>query len=458
MKFPFTRVGKIITPRKNLISVIGLDSGQEGGKLLYCVRKNEKDWIRFTQEIVRFPSFTGEEKAFADYLLDKLKTLGIDETFVDGAGNVVAVIRGTGKGPNIMLNGHLDVVPEGDESNWNYKPFAAEIDDDRNIIGRGVCDLKAGLAAQFFALKVFKEAVDEGLELPGDLVFTAVVHEEAAEMLGMEYLFEKTMDAHDLNCDLVFLCEPSTNDLAIGHRGKVEIVVKTKGQTAHSSQPELGINALEKMIPILESVFAKKGINLKSDPVLGDSSVTVTNCKVSPGALSIVPDGCEISIDRRYMPGEKLEDIVTEFEVIFKEIEKTDSDFKAEVTPRIFNETTYTGYSKDIKKYHPPWVTPRNHEFVVKSFKALRSLGQDPAEKYWKFGTDGSMCAGIYGIPTIGYSGAEEKWAHQPNEKVNIDEMLKTFEGYVAMLCELYDIDISVFETERSRELWTQSN
>ena len=425
--------------------------------MLYCVKKNEKDWIRFTQEIVQIPSFTGDEKAFADYLLKKLKTIGIEESFVDYAGNVVAVIRGTGEGPDIMLNGHLDVVPAGDESNWNpFKPFSGEIDENRNIVGRGVCDLKAGLAAQFFALKVFKEAVDEGLKLPGDLIFTAVVHEEAAEMLGMEYFFEKTMAEHDINCDLVFLCEPSSNDLAIGHRGKVEIVVTTKGQTAHSSQPELGINALEKMIPVLESVFAKKGINLKSDPVLGDSSVTVTNCIVSPGALSIVPDGCEISIDRRYMPGEQLDDIVAEFETIFKKIELADSEFKAEVTPRIFNETTYTGYSKDIKKYHPPWVTARDNEYVEKAFKALRSIGQDPAEKYWKFGTDGSMSAGIYEVPTIGYSGAEEKWAHQPNEKVNIDEMLKTFEGYIAMLCELYDLDIALFQTERSKELWTQ--
>ena len=91
-----------------------------------------------------------------------------------------------------MLNGHLDVVPEGDESNWSpYKPFSGDIDENRNIIGRGVCDLKAGLAAQFFTLKVFKEAVEEGLELPGDLIFTAVVHEEAAEMLGMEYFLKK---------------------------------------------------------------------------------------------------------------------------------------------------------------------------------------------------------------------------------------------------------------------------
>ncbi len=427
--------------------------------MLEIVRKNEADWIRFTKDLVDIQSLTGNEKQLADFMLKSLKGIGFQDSFIDGAGNVVAVLRGTGRGPDVMLNGHLDVVPAGDVTNWlPYEPFSAVIDEKRNIIGRGVCDLKAGLAVQFFTLKVFKEAVDSGLEIPGDIVFTAVVHEEAAEMLGMEYLFEKTMPEYNINCDLVFLCEPSSNDLALGHRGKVEIVVRTKGKTAHSSQPELGVNALEKMIPVLKSVFEKKGIKLNSNPVLGSSSITVTNCKVSPGALSIVPDECEISIDRRYMPGEMLEDILEEFKEIFRELKINDTEFIGEVEPRIFTEKTYTGYEKAVKKYHPPWITERNNKLVEKTFKALQSIGQNPAEKYWKFGTDGSMSAGLYGIPTVGYSGAEEKWAHQPKEQVNIDEMLKTFEGYIAILCELYEIDIAVFRKDRSKLLWKQLN
>ena len=415
--------------------------------MLKIVKKYEEEWIKFTQELVRIPSYTGDEKNLADFIIKKLNDIGISDSFVDEVGNVIAVLRGKGVGPDVMLNGHLDVVPEGEIANWlPYKPFEAEIDENRNIIGRGVCDLKAGLAAQFFTLKVFKEAIDRGLELSGDIIFTVVVHEEAAEMLGMEYLFEKTMPENNINCDLVFLCEPSGNDLALGHRGKIEIVVKTKGKTAHSSQPKLGINALEKMIPVLEYIFTKNEVDFKSHPVLGSGSITVTNCKVSPGALSIVPDECEISIDRRYMPSESLEDILYEFEEKFKEIMSTDHEFRAVVEPRTFDETSYTGYKKTVKKYHPPWITDRENDFVKKSFKALRSIGQKPAEKYWKFGTDGSLSAGLYSIPTIGYSGAEEKWAHQPKEQVSINKMLKTFEGYIAMLCELYNVDITLLD------------
>ncbi len=416
--------------------------------MLGIVKKHEKEWVEFTREIVKIPSVTGSEGKLAEFLLKHLKKLGITESFIDEAGNLVGIIRGKGHGPNIMLNSHLDIVPEGTLDDWlPYGPFEAAVDDRRNIIGRGVCDLKAGMAVQIFTMKVIQEAIKKNkISLPGDLIFTAVVHEEAAEMLGMEYLIEKTMPRHNIKCDLVFLSEPTSNDIALGHRGKIEIAIKTDGKTAHSSQPKLGINALEKMLPIMDAVFYRMEDKLKSDPVLGESSITITNCTVKPGALSIVPDECEISVDRRYMPGEKLDDILNDFTELFKEIQRKDKEFRATAEARVFTEKTYTGYEKTVKKYHPPWKTDINNKFVQKTFKALKSIGQNPAEKYWKFGTDGSMSAGIHSIPTIGYSGAVEKWAHQPKEQVNIDEMLKTFEGHIAIICELMELDINNFK------------
>jgi len=416
--------------------------------VLGIVQKYKDEWIEFTREIVKIPSVTGMEGKLSEFFLKKLQDLGVKESFIDEAGNVAGVIRGKGQGPNIMLNGHLDTVPSGITSAWTpFGPLDAVIDDKGNIIGLGVADLKAGLAVQYYVFKVIKEAIDQKkIELPGDLIFSAVVHEEPAEMLGMEYFIENTMPKHNIRADLVFLSEPSSNDVVLGHRGKIEIVVKTRGKTAHSSQPKLGINALEKMLPIMESIFHKMGKELKGDPVLGESSITITDCSVKPGAMSIVPDQCEISIDRRYMPDEPLEAILGQFEDLFKELGKSDPDFKATAEPRVFREKTWTGYEKNVKKYHPPWRTDRELDYVKKTFKALKDVGQKPSEKYWKFGTDGSMTAGIHKIPTIGYSGAEEKWAHQPNEQVNINEMLKTFDGYVAIMCELMGLDINIFK------------
>ncbi len=394
--------------------------------------------IELTQALIRIPSYTGEEKQLADFILDKLKEYNADEAFIDGIGNVVGVVKGSHPGPTVLLNGHLDIVPTGNVENWNgFDPFGAEIDDGGNIRGRGACDLKGGLSVQLYMMKLFQQIKNSGQPIFGSLVFTAVVYEEAAEMFGTEYLFENTLPEKQIHCDVVFLCEPTGLNVVLGQRGKVELVIKTFGRTAHSSRPEAGVNALEKMVPVLEYIFGPAANYMKSHKLLGDSSITVTNLVCRPGTLSIIPDDCEISIDRRYMPEQDVADLIGEFEALFVKIQESDPEFKAEVYPRKFLETSYTGYQKEVRKFHPPWITEIDHPFAVKTMSALKKVGQTPKINYWKFGTDGSMTAALLGIPTIGYSGTEEKYAHTPEEQVNIEMMLKSLEGYHAIIAEI---------------------
>lgn len=410
--------------------------------MIDAVEELKEDIVKFTQEMIKVQSFTGNEKELANMILDKLSEIGVDEAFIDGIGNVVGAIYGKGSSINILLNGHLDVVPAGNRENWNgYDPFGAEIDDKGNIHGRGAADLKGGLSVQLYTMKLLKSLKDKGVSIPGNVVFSAVVHEEAAEMFGMEYLCKNTLRDKRIYPDVVFLCEPTGLNVVLGQRGKVEIVVKTKGKTAHSSIPEAGINALEKMLPVLNNTFNKMSKTLCKHTFLGNESVTVTNIICRPGALSIIPDECEISIDRRYLPGENIESLLEEFEQLFKEIKKDDSQFNAAVCVRKLKEKSYTGYEKEVQKYHPPWITDDKNSFVKKTLIALKKVGQNPNIRYWKFGTDGSMTAGLMGIPTIGYSGMEERFAHTPEEMVNIEMMMKSFEGYFSIICELIGLN-----------------
>jgi putative selenium metabolism hydrolase len=416
--------------------------------MLKIVQDNRNDYVEFMKKLISIKSLTSQEKNIADFLLEEFQKMGVDEAFIDGTGNVVAVIRGEGTGPNVMLNGHLDAVPEGSLENWlPFDPYKPEIVDG-DLYGRGISDMKGGYAAQIFAMKAIMERViKSGKKLSGDLIFTGVVQEEPATMFGMEYFFDHTMKEKNIKCDLVFMGEASSNNLTIGQRGKVELVVKTFGRCAHSSQPQEGINALEYMVPILKDIFSHTGIALRTDPLLGKTSITVTNCIVKPGGtLSVIPDECEISVDRRYSTEQTLDDLLGEFEAIFKRLSTSYPEFKATVEPRYFEETSYTGYKNRVKKFHPPWAVDRDNEYVQKCYKALRGIGQDPKDNYQVFGTDGSMSCAIHGIPTIGYSGANEKMAHQPKEKVNIEEMVKTYEGYIAILSELYGLDLKVFD------------
>ena len=391
------------------------------------------EYVNYLRDLIKIPSETGREGAVANYVLDSLKRLGAD-AFIDEAGNVVAALRG-GDGPTILLNSHLDCVPAGNLEAWApYSPFNGDMDGDL-IIGRGASDMKSGLAAHFFAFKRFSEIFKDNPDFNGNLIFSSVVHEEAAEMLGMQVLIEETLPAMNYKkIDLCILSEPSSGKIALGHRGKVELVITTRGKTAHSSQPAQGVNALEKALPVMRFVFEELPKKFKTDPVLGESSATVTDCIVKPGAQSIVPDLCEISVDRRYVPGETISDLTAQFEELFRALKAKDPDFSAEVRPRAHDETTYTGYSRRVDKYHPAWKTDPATPVVKTALDALAAAGQPPETVYWKFGTDGSMTAALHGIPTIGYSHAEEKWAHQPRERVSVSEALKTAEGTFAIL------------------------
>ncbi len=142
--------------------------------MIKLIKQIQKEVTEFTQEIIKIPSFTGEEGQLARVILNKLEEFASDDAFIDGIGNVVGVIRGQENGVNILLNGHLDVVPVGNMSNWHpYDPFGAHIDDKGNIHGRGAADLKGGLSVQLFTMKLLKLLKDKGASFKGNLEQTA---------------------------------------------------------------------------------------------------------------------------------------------------------------------------------------------------------------------------------------------------------------------------------------------
>jgi len=412
------------------------------------VQENREDYLAFLKKLVSINSQPGEEKNVAEFILEEFKKIDGVEAFIDGAGNVIAVIRGDGRGPNVMLNGHMDVVPPGSLDNWGeIDPFTPVVLDGE-LYGRGIADMKGGLGAQIYAFKAFLECVvKRGKKLPGDLTFVGVVQEEPATMFGIEYVFDHTMQDHGLKCDVVYIGEPTGTDLVIGQRGKVELVIKTYGRCAHSSAPQEGVNALEMMVPVLEDIFSHTGIELQTDALGWPTPITVTNCIVKPGGtLSVIPDECELSVDRRYAPGQALDDLLEEFELIFKRLSTRYPEFKASVEPRSFEAKSWTGYTKRVKKFHPPWEIDKDSDFVKKTVKALHGVGQTPEYRYSPAGTDGGMTCALHGIPTMMYSGPDGCWAHQPKERANVEKLVASYEGYIAILAELYGLDTAIFD------------
>ncbi len=400
----------------------------------------EDEWVGFAGECIKAQALSGKEKNISELFMKAMEEIGV-EHFRDECGNVVGVIRGDGEGINVLLTGHMDVVPEGSLEAWKpYEPFNPEVSNGR-LYGRGISDMLSGLTCEFFAFKEIKKLVDNGAKLAGNLIFAAVVYEEPAESIGTIYLMEHTLKEHNLPVDLCYLGEPSDGNIAIGQRGKIELVVEVYGKVAHSSAPKEGINAVEKAMPVLNAVIN----NFNEPPVkheMGQSSMVITDVVVSPGKkYSCVPDKCEITIDQRYVPPMTIEDTIGRIQAFLDEQSAKDSDFKAVVHPRTNKRVCYTGYESEKAKQHPAWVTGGENKYVELTYNILKELGQDVEKIYWQFGTDGSVICGKYNIPTIGYSGAMMSQAHQAKEHVEIQRCLECIEGYTTVLCKIYDLN-----------------
>lgn len=419
-------------------------------KIISTIKENADElfpeMMAFAQKLVQTPSISGTEEALSELNLLEMKKLGYDEVFRDDHGNIVGIVKGTEPGPTIMFNSHMDHVSPGDIANWQgYDPYGGEIDvckvhtqdkepDEAECIhGRGASDVKCGEAVQIYAGGLLVKLREKGFPIKGNFMFTGVVQEEPAEMVGMLHLIDKTLPEKGLTYDAMVSSEATSLKLYCGHRGRVEMLITVYGRTSHGSAPWLGINAIYKAIPLITKIKDELYPSLPKDPDLGQASVSLNIIECSPGALSIVPDRCMLSLDRRTLPGETAETAMAQIQEIIDDLASKDPDFKADVVVKRAVETSYTGISYEVAKDMSPWKISKEHGFVKAAAAALESAGQTVKYGYWDFGTDASKTCGIDRKPTIGYSPMQEQYAHTPYDKCRTDFMKTALEGNVAI-------------------------
>ena len=264
-------------------------------------------------------------------------------------------------------------------------------------------------------------------------MFTGVVLEEPAEMVGMLHLINMTLPQKGLTYDAMVSSEATSLKLYCGHRGRVEMLITVHGRTSHGSAPWLGVNAIYKAIPLINKIKDELYPSLPKDDELGQASVSINIIECSPGALSIVPDRCMLSLDRRLLPGDTAESAVAQIRDIINELASKDPEFKADVIIKSATETSYTGLTYNAFKVMNPWKIDKEHCFVRAAAEALEAVGQSVKYGYWDFATDASKTCGIDRKPTIGYSPMQEQYAHTPFDKCRTDFMKSALVGNVAI-------------------------
>ena len=415
----------------------------------------ERDFvIDLTQRLVRVPSVNPNfvpgggdslEAKVQDILEGAVHDLGLETSRwedVPSRPNLVGQLAGRGEGKSLILNGHIDVVPEGDPNNWTHDPYGAEIEDDR-MYGRGTYDMKGGIAAMVAAVRAIKEA---GIELEGDLALHTVVDEEAGGTVGTQSVLKRGHTA-----DGAIITEPTQGELITAEGGLSWLRVTFFGRSAHAGwrfaqiYPQRedgdgsgGVNAVEKAVKFvgwlreLERDWALK----KRHPLL-PPGITTMNPGVIMGGVGLgegglpavtsnpamVPDVCVVDIDFKYLPTVSFDDAREEFETYFAAFCESDPWLR-EHRPKL--------------KWHlgnidfPPVSTPQDHALVDAVRSARSSLGLDTKLVGFVAVTDAAFYAGA-GIPSVVY-GPTGGGAHGEDEFVMVDSLTEAAKVYASTI------------------------
>jgi putative selenium metabolism hydrolase len=378
--------------------------------------------IDFLRDLVRIRSFSGEEGELAARVADEMRRLGFQQVYRDRAGNIIGR---AGKGTQrLLFDGHMDTVGVGNPATWNGNPFSGEIQDGM-LYGRGSVDMKSGLAAMIYGVKAL---LDADSALKGEIIVAAVVQEEPAEGVAIRALIEE----EGLWPSFVVLGEPTNLDIALGHRGRVELCITTEGRACHGSAPELGENALYSAAKVIFGVELLAG-HLGEDPKLGRGSIAVTGIDCPSSSRNMVPDHCELIIDRRLTLGETRERAISELRQILEREGVRGEVFVAERETR-----TYTGYVNRGQEYYHPWLMPEDSPLVKCAMRGVeRAIERRPRLRVWGFSTDGAYTRGEAGIPTIGFGPGDDRLAHTANEQIRVADVLLAARGYAHIALEV---------------------
>jgi len=357
--------------------------------------------IELTQELVRINSENppGNESQVAKFIKDFLEDLKFSTEIVEFDKNRSNVIAYIGSGKGLMFNGHMDTVPIG--SNWKYDPLGGKIENGK-VYGRGTSDMKGGIAAILAAVEKLSNE-----KFKRKLLLTFVADEEVA-LRGSKYLIANRKDVFkDVKYGLVAEC--NNLRLAIAQKGIVDIKVKFKGKAAHGSRPELGDNAIYKAADFIQELRKLiEQLKNKKNPILGSGTINVGVIKGGT-KINIVPDFCEMEVDRRLIPTETPALAVKQIKSLLKKLK-----LKADI---------------ELGVNRLPMQISKDFELIkilnkISKLKTIGETGYTEVELYYRDA----------GVPCLTMGPGLETQAHVANEFIPIKNLQKATSIYEQLI------------------------
>ncbi|UVC10441.1 acetylornithine deacetylase [Rhizobium sp. TH2] len=340
------------------------------------------------------------------YIADFLSGAGIEAELYphqDGDRASLFATVGPHKNGGVVLSGHTDVVPVEGQA-WTSDPFRLTRREDR-LFARGAADMKGFVAC---AIEALVAAKDEDLARPLHVAFS---YDEEIGCVGVRPMLTE-LSAAGIRPEWVLIGEPTSMQVATGHKGKTGIRATCKGHAAHSALAPTGLNAIHLASDLLTSIREMQAEIERTGRRDDDYDVpyTTLHAGVIKGgtALNIVPDNCEMLFEIRNIAGDDPKSIMDQFfdraEAI---VSKSKSQFSdAEIRLDIFNE--YPGLGTD--------------EAGAVAERAITLSGQSNRIKV-AFGTEGGLFQEVLGTTVIVCGPGSMDQGHKPDEFVSIQQM-----------------------------------
>lgn len=366
--------------------------------------------IRSENPFHESPEAGYREKEMAEYLSDRMSSLGLNVEAKEVRPfrqNVFGYLNGTEGRFTLMLAGHMDTA-----RSTGY-PDAYEVRfEDGRVYGRGACDMKAALAAYLLVAKVLTES---GVRLKGNLIVCGTMDEEF-QMLG-----SKAIGQGGPGADQGIIGEPTSLQICPSNKGRVSTKIITRGQAAHSSIPEKGVNSIVRMAKIIEAFedYNEELLGRPPHPLCGHGRFT-------PGVIrggvqvNMVPDYCELEVDRRTLPNETKQKVYEEFHQRIGRVKAAVPDIVYEIT-----EPTWLIAPNDISAQEPVVGALRKAHLAI--------LNHDPGVRAFMAATD----APYMGFPTVVCGPGSLAQAHSTCEFVELEEVVAAAKIYLHVALQL---------------------
>ena len=337
------------------------------------------------------------EAELANHVADLARAAGADVEMYDvepGRPNLLAWIR-RGNRPTLMFECHLDTVglePMPDALN----PRIAN----GRLYGRGSADPKGCMAAMLHVLRT--AAADPAF--PVDLCLAGAMGEEIV-MSGSRVMAERRPPV-----DAAVVGEPTELQIITAQKGAVRWRVRTHGVAAHSAMPEQGHNAIEDMAKTLPALARglEPHLTARTHPVLGNATWNVGTIRGGAG-VNVVPDRCEIEIDRRLVPGDTSAEVLEPVDAALDDLRASDPELRIDRDPPFVNI--------------PPLETPADEPIVRAAQRAVAAAGLSPGPMGVAYATDAAMLSGVGGIPSVVLGPGDIAQAHTNDEWIEIAQL-----------------------------------